>query len=77
MNNLTTRKFVLGVLMVCVLAFGVQESADAISSTGISTSIPGSGVNPSKVEVRSGQEFEITLTFKPSGSNPYQSRWRL
>ena len=46
---------------------GVQESADAISSTGIRTNIPGSGVNPSKVEVRAGQEFEITLTFSLQG----------
>ena len=32
MNNLTTRKIVLGLLMTLVLAFGVLGSADAINS---------------------------------------------
>ena len=31
MNNLTTRKIVLGLLMTLVLAFSVQGTADAIS----------------------------------------------
>ena len=31
MNNLTTRKIVLGLLMVLVLAFSVQGIADAIA----------------------------------------------
>ena len=31
MNNLTTRKIVLGMLMVLVLAFSVQGTAEAIS----------------------------------------------
>ena len=53
-----------GVLMVCVLALGVQGVAEAVTSTGISTNIPGSKTNTSKVEVRAGQEFEITLTFR-------------
>ena len=42
MNNLTTRKIVLGLLMVLVLAFSVQGTADAgveiTKSTSISTS---------------------------------------
>ena len=32
MNNLTTRKIVLGLLMTLVLAFSVQGIADAIDS---------------------------------------------
>ena len=36
MNNLTTRKIVLGMLMVLVLAFSVQGTADAITSLGLS-----------------------------------------
>ena len=34
MNNLTTRKIVLGLLMTCVLAFGVQGIADAVTDPG-------------------------------------------
>ena len=36
MNNLTTRKIVLGLLMTLVLAFGVQGTADAFTVTGSS-----------------------------------------
>ena len=32
MNNLTTRKIVLGLLMALVLAFGVQGTVEAVSS---------------------------------------------
>ena len=32
MNNLTTRKIVLGLLMALVLVFSVQGTADAIST---------------------------------------------
>ena len=32
MNNLTTRKIVLGLLMTLVLAFSVQGTADALTS---------------------------------------------
>ena len=38
MNNLTTRKIVLGLLMVLVLAFSVQGIADAIDRIGRGTS---------------------------------------
>ena len=31
MKDLTTRKIVLGLLMTCVLAFGVQGVADAVT----------------------------------------------
>ena len=45
MNNLTTRKIVLGMLMVLVLAFSVQGIADALkfgtSRTGdLQTALP-------------------------------------
>ena len=43
MNNLTTRKIVLGLLMVLVLAFSVQGTADAatinLTSSGISADL--------------------------------------
>ena len=63
MNNLTTRKIVLGLLMTrkIVLAFSVQGTADA-GSVSVSANIPGSAPRVSTIEVRSGQEFEITLT---------------
>ena len=61
MNNLTTRKIVLGLLMTLVLAFSVQGTADAVS-VSVSANIPGSASRVSTIEVRSGQEFEITLT---------------
>ena len=35
MNNLTTRKIILGLLMTCVLAFGVQDIANALSEPTI------------------------------------------
>ena len=38
MNNLTTRKIVLGLLMVLALAFGVQGIADAITVISTTTS---------------------------------------
>ena len=37
MNNLTTRKIVLGLLMTLVLALGVQGTADALSTMGFDT----------------------------------------
>ena len=43
MNNLTTRKIVLGLLMTLVLAFSVQGTADAVS-VGVSTNIPDSSI---------------------------------
>ena len=79
MNNLTTRKIVLGLLMVLVLAFSVQGTADAVS-VSVSTNIPDSRQGVSTIEVRSGQKFEITLTVGPQGrtrirdgSNKYTS----
>ena len=46
MNNLTTRKIVLGMLMVLVLAFSVQSIADALTfgtrkSNDLQTLLPG------------------------------------
>ena len=41
MNNLTTRKIVLGMLMVLVLAFSVQGTADALTISAISNTTPG------------------------------------
>ena len=55
MNNLTTRKIVLGLLMTCVLAFGVQGIAEA--QTGVLTIT--SGNNQTK---QAGQTF--TIAFK-------------
>ena len=61
MNNLTTRKIVLGLLMVLVLAFSVQGIADALtfreSRTGDLQTI-----------VTTDFEFTVSLTVVP-GSN--------
>ena len=54
MNNLTTRKIVLGMLMTLVLAFGVEGVAEAITLLK-----PVSEIDQSK---RLGQKFEITFT---------------
>ena len=62
MNNLTTRKIVLGVLMTLMLAFGMQSVVQAVI-VSIDTNVPGSPTGSSKVEVQPGQSFEITFTF--------------
>ena len=59
MNNLTTRKIVLGMLMTLVLAFGVQGIADALLLT------PVSDIVQSK---RVGDKFEITFSVGLTGS---------
>ena len=41
MNNLTTRKIVLGLLMTLVLVFSVQGIADALTISAISNTTPG------------------------------------
>ena len=59
MNNLTTRKIVLGLLMALVLAFSVQGIADALLLT------PVSDIVQSK---RVGDKFEITFSVGLTGS---------
>ena len=61
MNNLTTRKIVLGMLMVLVLAFSVQGTADAITKITTSTSTDHQVVSM-------GQEFRITFSVGVTGS---------
>ena len=61
MNNLTTRKIVLGMLMVLVLAFSVQGTADAITKITTSTSTDHQVVSI-------GQEFRITFSVGVTGS---------
>ena len=57
MNNLTTRKIVLGMLMALVLAFSVQGIADALT---FSTSRTGD------LETKAdNQEFTIRLSASP------------
>ena len=56
MNNLTTRKIVLGLLMALVLAFGVQGIADAIN-IGVT---PRSETNTFTTAHEVGTGFEIT-----------------
>ena len=53
MNNLTTRKIVLGMLMVLVLAFSVQGIADALSLSKRSGDLQTKSVDSS---------FEITFS---------------
>ena len=81
MNNLTTRKIVLGVLMTLMLAFGMQSVVQAVT-VSIDTNVPGSPTGSSKVEVQAGQSFEVTFTFTlntreliihPMGGYAYES----
>ena len=60
MNNLTTRKIVLGMLMTLVLAFGMQSVVQAVTVT-IDTNIPDSLTGSSTVEIQAGQSFEVTF----------------
>ena len=60
MNNLTTRKIVLGMLMVLVLAFSVQGIADALT---FKTAITGD-----LVTVSPNQGFTIKFSPEPKGS---------
>ena len=60
MNNLTTRKIVLGVLMTLMLAFGMQSVVQAVTVT-IDTNIPDSPTGSSTVEIQAGQSFEVTF----------------
>ena len=53
MNNLTTRKIVLGLLMALVLAFSVQGIADALTLTEVSDKVQSK---------RLGESFEITFS---------------
>ena len=63
MNNLTTRKIVLGLLMALVLALGVQGTADALT---FETSRSGD-----LITVSLNQPFEIT--FDPEPNNPVEA----
>ena len=49
MKNLTTRKIILGLLMVLVLGFGVQGIADAITVSGLTS---GTTVTPVEIDSR-------------------------
>ena len=63
MKNLMTRKIVLGMLMTLVLAFGVPDVTDAVT-VDINTNAPDFAAGSRTVDVRSGESFEITFTFK-------------
>ena len=60
MNNLTTRKIVLGLLMAFVLGFGVQGVANAISDPNIT-----SGLSPTTVYNVGSSPTDITITLSP------------
>ena len=66
MNNLTTRKIVLGMLMALVLTFSVQGIADALTFTPV----------PDKVQtLPEDSEFEITFSVGlKSDRNPQKPR---
>ena len=57
MTNLTTRKIILGLLMTLVLAFGVQDIADALRFTA-----PISRKDKSELQVFQGQTFDVEFT---------------
>ena len=59
MNNLTTRKIVLGLLMVLVLAFSVQGIADALTLTETS---------PVVQSKRMGSTFEVSFRVGLTGN---------
>ena len=61
MSNLTTRKIVLGMLMVLVLAFSVQGIADAVMLDHVSN-----GGNYQTVQP--GGTFTIRFSVQPAGS---------
>ena len=59
MNNLTKRKIVLGLLMMVVLAFSVQGTADA-AVTGLARAATGSG-HGAKIRANTAQTFTFTI----------------
>ena len=78
MNNLTTRRIVLGMLMTLVLAFSVQGTADAVDSSTIGigdlntlsigrviTVTRGANLNNSDADV----EESITIKVTGGGAN--------
>ena len=62
MNNLTTRKIVLGMLMALVLAFSVQGIADALTFGNHSSS------DGDLRTVYQNQDFTIRVPVSPKGS---------
>ena len=79
MNNLTTRKIVLGLLMTLVLAFSVQGTADALTDPNISTNPsefsvlnPGARITISGLNVRRNdttQRESLTLAVTGGGAD--------
>ena len=61
MNNLTTRKIVLGLLMTLVLAFSVQGIADAIDSKKLQYVLKPIPCGD-KIEQTFGNNFTLRLT---------------
>ena len=61
MNNLTTRKIVLGLLMTLVLAFSVQGIADAQIAADLTSRSNTSG---DLQTISVGDQFEITFTVR-------------
>ena len=57
------RNSLIGILMVCVLVFGVQGVLEAVPLIDYSTNIPDSRSGTTTLEVRPDQLFEITLNF--------------
>ena len=72
MNNLTTRKIVLGLLMALVLAFGVQDTVDAqsvsVSGDGSTTS-SSSGTKIVEGPTPVTRSFRITVSGAEDGEN--------
>ena len=60
MNNLTTRKIVLGMLMMLVLVFSVQGIADALTFRATSSETQ---------SARMGSRFNISFSISPGGNN--------
>ena len=68
MNNLTTRKIVLGMLMVLVLAFSVQGIADALTFNTTTRTGDLQTVLP-------GDDFTITFSRNPQQEQYSHKRW--
>ena len=79
MNNLTTRKIVLGLLMALVLAFGVQGIADALTLdkenvSDLTTAHDGMG-DLQTITVESGLfeiQFDVTLMLEDTVNSDYR-----
>ena len=73
MNNLTTRKIVLGMLMTLVLAFSVQGIADALTLTATSDTTQTKEPNDAPFEI----QFSVRMNSNAIAYNDASPRRRV